>query len=311
MDRPARGPLADDGRLSRRLAGAGAALIALTSGLIVLGALVRANQAGLACPDWPLCFGETVPEMNVQVAFEWSHRVVAGTVALLFAGLAFAVLRRPGLRAAAGWQVAAAAVLLVAQIVLGALTVWQLLAQWTVTSHLVTGNAFNAALLLLVLQLRDQAHPPEAIVVPAAARWAVLGMAALLLLQLVLGGLVSSSYAGLACPEWPTCNGGAWFPSFRGSVGLHLIHRLNGYALALAFGVAALLCRGVPRLGGWVILAATLGAVQVAVGIANVLLGIPVEVTALHSALAAALVLVTTGAVREACRTFPQENAFA
>jgi cytochrome c oxidase assembly protein subunit 15 len=311
MDRPARGPLPDAARLSCRLAGAGAALIALTSALIVLGALVRANEAGLACPDWPLCFGETIPQMDLQVAFEWSHRAVAGTVALLFAALAFATLRCPPLRHAAGREVLAAGALLVAQIALGALTVFHLLAQWTVTSHLVTGNAFNAALLLLVLRLRDQAHPPEPIFVSGAARAAVLGTAALLLLQIVLGGLVSSSYSGMACPEWPTCNGGAWFPTFRGSVGLHLLHRLNGYALLLACFAAALLGRRVPRLGRWVILAAALGAAQVAVGVANVLLGLPAEVTGLHSALAAALVLVITGAAREACRPVPQETAFA
>jgi cytochrome c oxidase assembly protein subunit 15 len=311
MDRPARGPLTDDARLSRRLAGAGAALIALTSALIVLGALVRANEAGLACPDWPLCFGETIPQMDVQIAFEWSHRALAGTVALLFAALAFATLRRPGLRRAVGPLVLAAGVLLVVQIALGALTVLHLLAQWTVTSHLVTGNAFNAALLMLVLALRDQAQPPQVVFVSAAARGAVFASAALLLLQIVLGGLVSSSYAGLACPEWPTCNGGAWFPSFRGSVGLHLLHRLNGYALLAACLAAASFGRGVPRLRRWVILAAALVAAQVAVGVANVLLGLPVEVTGLHSALAAALVLVITGAVREACRPVPQETAFA
>ena len=58
----------------------------------------------------------------------------------------------------------------------------------------------------------------------------------------MLGGLVSSRYAGLACPEWPTCNGGAWFPSWRGAVGLHLLHRSNGYLLrraALRRGVDA------------------------------------------------------------------------
>jgi len=139
----------------------------------------------------------------------------------------------------------------------------------------------------------------------------VFASAALLLLQIVLGGLVSSSYAGMACPEWPTCNGGAWFPSFRGSVGLHLLHRLNGYALLAACFAAASFGRGVPRLGRWVILAAALVAAQVAVGVANVLLGLPVEVTGLHSALAAALVLVITGAVHEACRPVPQETAFA
>ena len=51
----------------------------LTFCLIVVGALVRANDAGLACPDWPLCYGEFVPTFDLKVAFEWGHRVFALT----------------------------------------------------------------------------------------------------------------------------------------------------------------------------------------------------------------------------------------
>ncbi len=72
-------------------------LAGLTYGLIVLGALVRAHGAGLSCPDWPLCFGEVIPQLDFKVAFEFGHRVVAGSVAILFAGLSFATLRRPEL----------------------------------------------------------------------------------------------------------------------------------------------------------------------------------------------------------------------
>ena len=49
----------------------------LTFCLIVVGALVRANDAGLACPDWPLCHGKVVPTFDLKVGFEWGHRVFA------------------------------------------------------------------------------------------------------------------------------------------------------------------------------------------------------------------------------------------
>ncbi len=297
--------LADEASHARRLAAGFAALVAVTFGLIVLGALVRAHAAGLACPDWPLCFGAVVPEMNLQVAFEWSHRALAGSVAICFAVLAFLTLRQPSTRRRCGRLLAAAALLLAVQVLLGALTVWQLLASWTVTSHLITGNGFAIALLWTALALQEIAAPSATPRAPSDRRLrsAALVAAALLALQMVLGGLVSSRYAGLVCPEWPTCNGAVWFPSFQGPVGLHLLHRLNGYALLLALlATGALGLYGDRKLQRLTWLAAALGVAQVAVGVANVLLALPVEVTGLHSALAAGLVLTVSAAVREILR---------
>ncbi len=125
-------------------------------------------------------------------------------------------------------------------------------------------------------------------------------MLALLALQLALGGLVSSRYAGLACPEWPTCNGGFWFPSWRGSVGLHLLHRTNGYLLLVAVTGLARISRANPPLARWTRAAAGIAFLQIVAGIANVLSGLRVEITGLHSALAAALVLCAAGAAHAA-----------
>jgi cytochrome c oxidase assembly protein subunit 15 len=298
------GPRLRDARYARRLAGASGALVALTWALIVLGALVRAHGAGLACPDWPLCFGEIVPRMNLEVGFEWAHRALAGSVAALFAGLTLLCWRRPVTRRATARLLLVGAALLASQILLGALTVWKLLAAWSVTSHLLAGNAFAATLLLVTLALRDAAAGrPRPTGAPARVRaWLALG-GALLLLQLLLGGLVASRYAGLACPEWPTCAGGLWFPSWRGIVGLHLLHRWNALLLLAALLGAVLSARrtaGVRGPTAWVL---GLAASQVLVGIANVRLGIPVEITALHSALGAGLVLGLVLALRSACRS--------
>jgi cytochrome c oxidase assembly protein subunit 15 len=291
-----------EARVLRRLASGFTALVAVTFGLIVLGALVRAHEAGLACPDWPLCFGQTIPAMNLEVAFEWSHRVLAGSVALAFATLTGIAAARPEARRRVGGWLVLATLLLLAQILLGALTVWQLLAAWTVTLHLLTGNAFAATLLLIAVRLRGAAEPAP---VGSAPRAIVTVTFAVLVLQVALGGLVASTYAGLACPEWPTCNGGAWYPSLSGSVGLHLIHRTTGYLLLGLLLVAALSTRQARRLGRAMGAACLLALAQVVVGIANVLLGLPVEVTGLHSALAAALVLTMAFAVDEAWSRAP------
>jgi len=233
------------------------------------------------------------------VAFEWGHRVAAGGISLLFVGMGVALWRHPAAPPGARALWGVAALLLAVQILLGALTVWQLLARWTVTSHLLTGNVFNATLLALALTLRDGSASPRRRPLAPALRAAVGLAAALLLLQMVLGGLVASGYAGLACPEWPACNGGRFVPSLRGSVGLHLAHRWNAVLLLAALVAAAALARHAPRLLPWCAAALVLGLAQMGVGVANVLLGLPVEVTGLHSALAAALVLATTGAARE------------
>jgi heme A synthase len=278
-----------------RLAAAFAILLAAVVGLMVLGALVRAHGAGLACPDWPLCFGEFVPAMDVKVAFEWSHRLIAGGVSIVFLALAGLTARRPELFERVRGLLLAAAIFLAIQVLLGALTVWQLLAVWTVTAHLVTANLFALALLLVALRLRriargDPPALPASSASPAARTW--LWIAALLLaVQIVLGGLVSSSFAGMACPEWPACLNGEWFPAIGGNVALHLLHRTNGYLVLAALLGAVLATRGQPGTAGPARAALALALTQVAVGVANVLLALPVEITGLHSALAAALVL--------------------
>lgn len=279
------------------------ALLALAYGLIVLGSAVRAHGAGLACPDWPLCFGELVPRFDFRVAFEWGHRLVAGTVSILFVLLAVAILRSPGLRAVAGRPLLVAGALLATQVVLGGLTVLHLLASWTVTAHLLTGNAFALVLLWTGLALRDHARPrPASAAIPRSLRALVVAGAALLAVQLFLGGLVSSRYAGLACPDWPACEGGVFFPTFQGPIGLQVLHRTNGYALAAVLSALAVGARRLPLLAGPTRIAALLVLLQIGVGVANVRLRIPVEVTALHSALAAALVLVQTLCIRLAFR---------
>ncbi len=280
-------------RWQRRLVAWFAVLTALAWGLIVVGALVRAHGAGLACPDWPLCFGQLVPTFDAKIAFEWGHRAFAGLLSLgLLAGAAL-TWRQDELWARARRPIQAACVVFVVQAVLGGLTVLHLLASWTVTSHLLCGNAFAATLLWSTLSLRGA--PP--IAVSTRAFGATLFAAGALLVQMTLGGLTSSQYAGLACPDWPACFDGEWFPELQGLVGLHLVHRWNALVVLAAYAVLFLVARkdpGLSRLGGALL---ALVVAQIALGVANVLGRLPVEVTALHSACAAALFLGTTAVV--------------
>jgi cytochrome c oxidase assembly protein subunit 15 len=297
--RPAPDPT-DAPRL-RRLAAASTGLAAATFALIVLGALVRAHGAGLACPDWPLCFGEVVPRLDFHVAFEFAHRVLAGGIALGFAVLGLAALRVRSARAAVGAWLGAGAALLAVQIVLGGLTVLLGLAPWTVIAHLVVGNAFAVTLVLVALRLRRAGSParPDATVAPGVRTLVTLAACALAV-QVVLGGLVSSTYAGLACPSFPTCDGVAWFPSLAGPVGVHVAHRTGAAVVLAVLGLAALAVRRPRPLARALVAAFVLAGVQAGVGVASVLLRVPVELTGLHTALAAALVATLGVALHEA-----------
>jgi hypothetical protein len=133
--------------VARRAAAAFGALTAVAFVLIVFGALVRAKGAGLACPDWPLCFGAAIPSFDFRIALEWGHRVLAGALTVGLAAASAYVLREPALRPVVGAALGVAWVLLAVQVVLGGLTVLLGLAPWTVTAHLLCGSAFCATLL--------------------------------------------------------------------------------------------------------------------------------------------------------------------
>ena len=267
-------------------------LVGVTFVLLIVGASVRVYGAGLACPDWPLCFGKVIPPMDLGVAFEFGHRVLAGAVSIGYLVLVALMVRarqqvgRP-LLLLAGLGLA----VLVTQVVLGGLTVLELLAEWTVASHLLAGNLFCVTLLLLALGLREQARPITRTPVSVALRVFAVLMAFALPTQLVLGGFVSSSHAGLACGTWPTCDGVTYFPTFAGLVGLQLMHRIVAYGLLGLAVVGVVLTRGKGRAGRVTGVLLALVLVQAALGVANVLLTMPVEVTLAHTAGAAALML--------------------
>src|SRR5580700_1362634 len=64
------------------------ALAVCTLFLVVAGASVTSKQAGLSVPDWPLSYGQVMPEMTGGVLFEHGHRLVATFVGILTIGLA-------------------------------------------------------------------------------------------------------------------------------------------------------------------------------------------------------------------------------
>ena len=309
-----------------RLAALTALLLFLTFDLIVFGAFTRLTDSGLGCPDWPGCYGEASPvAARAQIAsaqaampggpVTWSkawiemvHRYLAMAVGLLIVIAAIAGgLRRRELPHSPWWGVLTLAWVIV-QGLFGKYTVTLKLYPAIVTLHLLGGMVL---LLLLVLQHESFRDRPVAGAWPRAWVGAVL---AVVLLQVALGGWVSTNYAVLACSGFPTCNG-QWWPAmdaghgftllrelgraghggylpFEALVAIHMAHR--GFALVAVvavLGLAAALWRvGAPAARRFALALLGLLGVQVLSGLSNIVLGWPLVAALGHSAGAAALV---------------------
>ncbi|MDJ0634873.1 MAG: heme A synthase [Xenococcaceae cyanobacterium MO_188.B29] len=166
--------------------------------LMAVGSATRVMNAGLACPDWPLCYGQLVPtqQMNLQVFLEWFHRLDAALIG--FSAIALASLSwwyRDRLPAWLPWASTFALGLIVFQGVLGGLTVTQLLRFDIVTAHLGAALLFFSTLIVIGSAL----IPYEG--TGAASKLAWLGLLAALLVygQSLLGGLVASRWALHQC----------------------------------------------------------------------------------------------------------------
>ena len=123
-------------------------------GLMALGSATRVMNAGLSCPDWPLCYGQVLPsnEMNLQVFLEWFHRLVATTIGLVTLGFFVTSLwQRRQLSAGFPQALGFAVLVVLMQGVLGGLTVTQLLRFDIVTAHLGTGLFFFMTLLTIAV----------------------------------------------------------------------------------------------------------------------------------------------------------------
>ena len=286
-------PAARDFAVTARIATATAILM---FALIVVGSIVRTTGSGLACPDWPLCHGRLIPPLQFNILIEWFHRLLALIVGIGLLATAIWTWGRRATRARLGGLAALCIVLYLSQAFLGALTVWHLLDPNVVSGHLAMALLLFSALLALGLVARHEAGERPAVARPAGLRrWFGVAVGAIWF-QAVLGGMVSTNHASLVCPDWPTCNG-AWFPPMTGLVGLQMSHRFAAYLLTVFLAALAWRARRAPAVRGLATALFVLVLVQGGIGVMNLLLGIPVWVSALHlgnAALMLALAIVGT-----------------
>jgi heme a synthase len=311
----------------RRLAALTTLTAVLTFDLIVFGAFTRLTDSGLGCPDWPGCYGHAsplqatgpiaaaqaaMPDGPVTWAKAWIemiHRYLAMVVGcLIITTLVLAWRQRRTLSIPLHWP-ALTLVWVCAQGAFGAWTVTLKLYPAIVTVHLLGGIGLLA---LLVWQRGLQQPQPLATADdPGLPRLAAAGLA-LTLLQIALGGWVSTNYAVLACQGFPQCSG-QWWPDGDWARGYTLLRPLgqDGQGAALPF-TALVAIHWTHRLAvlpvvavlGWLgwrlwrrpdgrrpaLALAALVAAQGLSGLSNVVLGWPLLAALAHSGGAAALV---------------------
>ncbi len=305
----------------------------LTFDLVLFGAFTRLTDSGLGCPDWPGCYGNASPvgaRVQIDAAqsamptgpvthgkawIEMTHRYLATGVGVLILALAASswVAARRKESAVSPWWPTFTLVWVCVQGAFGALTVTMKLYPAIVTLHLLGGMV-----LLALLAAQAQADAPAPMALSARLRAASWGVALLSVVQIALGGWVSTNYAVLACSDFPMCQS-SWWPEmdfasgfsvvrelgmsadasllpFPALTAIHYAHRLVAYALLLALAALAwaLLAQHRPALRRWAHALLGIAAWQLASGLSNVLLNWPLLGAVAHTAGAAALVVVLT-----------------
>lgn len=206
---------------------------ALTWVLILAGGVVHSTDSGLACPDWPLCYGSLFPEMKGGVLFEHTHRLIAGTVALLTLFTTVLVWRRYKTRSLRALSLSAF-LLVLFQAILGGLTVIFRLPTLVSTAHLAISMIFLSILTILTYKLYNPFQTlknQKAISIPFSLKklrpWLSVSLF-ILYFQMVLGAFVRHTGAGGVCPTIPLCQGSLWPANASSTIYHHMAHRMGG-----------------------------------------------------------------------------------
>ncbi len=312
----------------------------LTLDLIMVGSFTRLTDSGLGCPDWPGCYGKSNPwSASDQISqaqaalptgpvtaskawIEMTHRYFALAVGVLIIVLTVQAWRRAGRTALATspWWASAALVWVCVQGVFGALTVTMKLQPAIVTLHLLGGIGLLAILTWIALREGPAVQP----ITSPRLRAAAIAALAVVVLQIGLGGWVSSNYAVMACPDFPLCQG-QWVPpmdfssgftwwralgqtpdgnliAVQALVAIHWTHRAFAMVVVVAVGILIwqLWRSGFTRLPQAL---ASLLLLQLLTGLSNVVLQWPLLLAVLHSAGAALLVALIMVALHRTSRT--------
>ena len=257
--------------------------------LLLVGGVVSGTGSGLGCPDWPLCHGKLIPPFdNKEVMIEWSHRLVASLAGFLVLVTAI-VAWRQGMKLLSALSL----VLLIIQAGLGGLTVkLELTSPEVTTAHLAVGLGLFAVLVTITAlayrgRLR-QKQKPESVIAYSGFSGLLLVSTFVVYIQMLIGGYVRHTGAGLACLDFPLCSD----QGNPAGVGLQLLHRMMGVVAALLIGWLAMKASKMKQPRSVTALAhGALGLVlvQILLGALSVWTQLQVHVTTTHLGVAAAI----------------------
>ncbi len=258
---------------------------------IFFGPAVRATSSGLACPDWPLCYGKVIPPFDFRIWMEVGHRIYSGIIGFVFLFLFFIALKNKPIRKNFLSLYFTALLFLINQVVLGMLTVTKLLDPTIVNFHYLNAILFLTVIATTSIKafMYQDLKISQLKVTPTdffqLNKMIFLFGILLIFLQLFLGGRVSSHYAGLACPDFPACNG-IFFPKSEGLIKYQMEHRYGAYLLLIVLPLCLTFAKKTFDKKSFVFLKASLHSLllQIALGVLNVLFQLPVLITSLHSA---------------------------
>lgn len=243
--------------------------------LINLGGYVHNTGASLACPDWPLCHGQVMPEMTGGVLFEHSHRLLASLVGFLTIVIVL-IAHKTSRKVKMAWVALA---MVIAQGILGGLTVIYKLPPFISIAHLGLSMIFLCTLIYLHHPL-DRSTKNKS---PSPIRPYLVVALILVYVQILLGALVRHLGLGAVCGvgyENSILCAGNIFPSSSGEL-VHMAHRI----LAVLVGIAALVSNFFifrKKISLYPILVLGIISVQILLGIMTVGSGFRPAITMLH-----------------------------
>lgn len=304
----------------------------ITFCLIVLGAYVRLSDAGLGCPDWPGCFGTlTVPQsqMEIEKALQtfpnqiidngkaWKemvHRYLAGILGFLILTIGILAHKNKNSLKVNIFIPYSLLAIVFFQAMLGMLTVTLLLKPIIVSAHLIGGMTTLAILTYISYEhlYRNSKFALKKSIIFYMTRFSLI----LIFIQIFLGGWTSTNYAGLACTDFPTCHD-QWIPNMDFKNGFNIfrnlgqtfegapitidalqaiqwVHRLGAITVVIFFSYLSIALMKYKQLRFESMLLLVLLTAQFIIGIANLMLHLPVVLAVSHNLIAALLVITIT-----------------